>query len=173
MRSIRVLHLLSRFNYGGIERQLVERLRRHPPGGEELLGCFEAWGAFLDPIRALGFEPHVFPLRGLARLDIAGCVWRIAALIRKQGVCLVHANDFATSVVGVAAAQLAGARIIVNRMDLGHLRPGFGKWHRRLEMLAARPGGPLWPNAEAGRRGGRRGEGWPPEPGGVGRNWLG
>ncbi len=31
MRPIRVLHLLSRFNFGGIERQLIERLRRHPP----------------------------------------------------------------------------------------------------------------------------------------------
>jgi L-malate glycosyltransferase len=152
MRPIRVLHLLSRFNYGGIERQLVERLRRHPPGFEPLLGCFEAWGAFLDPIRALGFEPNVFPLRGLARLEIAACVWRMAALIRKQGVRLVHANDFATSVVGVAAARLAGARIIVNRMDLGHPRPGFGKWHRRLEMLAARQADLVCTNAEAVRR---------------------
>jgi len=58
---------LSRFNYGGTERQLIERLRRHPPGFESLVGCFEAWGPFLEPIRALGYEPYVLPLRGLAR----------------------------------------------------------------------------------------------------------
>ena len=71
MRSIRVLHLLSRFNYGGTERQLIERLRRHPPGFEALVGCFEAWGPFLEPIRALGHEPYVVPLRGLARPEAA------------------------------------------------------------------------------------------------------
>src|ERR1700736_4881795 len=139
MRPIRVLHLLSRFNYGGTERQLIERLRRHPPGFEALVGCFEAWGPFLEPIRALGYEPHVLPLRGLARPEAAVQVLRMAALIWKLGVRLVHANDFATSV-------------IVNRVDLGHLRPGFGKWHRQLEMLAARQADVVSANAEAVRR---------------------
>jgi glycosyltransferase involved in cell wall biosynthesis len=152
MARIRVLHLLSRFNYGGTERQLVERLRRHPPGFEGVLGCFEAWGVFLDPIRALGYEPHVLPLRGLARPEAAVQVWRAAALIRRERIGLVHANDFATSVVGVAASRLAGVPVIVNRVDLGHLRPGFGKWHRRLEMLAARQATLVCANAEAVRR---------------------
>jgi glycosyltransferase involved in cell wall biosynthesis len=152
MRPIRVLHLLSRFNYGGTERQLIERLRRHPPGFEALVGCFEAWGPFLEPIRALGHEPHVLPLRGLARPEAALQVLRMAALIWKLGVRLVHANDFATSVIGVAAARIAGVRVIVNRVDLGHLRPGFGKWHRQLEMLAARQADVVSANAEAVRR---------------------
>src|SRR6266404_2160011 len=152
MRPIRVLHLLSRFNYGGTERQLIERLRRHPPGFEALVGCFEAWGPFLEPIRALGYEPYVLPLRGLARPEAAVQVVRMAALIWKLGVRLVHANDFATSVIGVAAARIAGVRVIVNRVDLGHLRPRFGKWHRQLEMLAARQADVVSANAQAVRR---------------------
>jgi L-malate glycosyltransferase len=52
MPRVRVLHLLSRFNIGGTERQLIERLRRHPPGFEPLVGCFEAWGPFLDLVCA-------------------------------------------------------------------------------------------------------------------------
>src|SRR5256885_10491601 len=152
MRAIRVLHLLSRVNYGGTERQLIERLRRHPPGFEALVGCFEAWGPFLEPIRALGHEPYVLPLRGLARPEAAVQVVRMAALIWKLGVRLVHANDFAMSVVGVAAARIAGARIIVNRVDLGHLRPGFGVVHRRLEAMAARWADLVCVNAEAVRQ---------------------
>jgi hypothetical protein len=35
-----VLHLVSRFNFGGTERQLVERLRRHPRGFEPILARF-------------------------------------------------------------------------------------------------------------------------------------
>src|SRR5256885_15883452 len=115
MRPIRVLHLLSRFNFGGTERQLIERLRRHPPGFEPLLACFEAWGVFLEPIRAMGHEPFVLPLRGLLRPDAALHVWRLASLIRKQDVRLVHANDLATSGLGVAAARAPGARVVGHR----------------------------------------------------------
>jgi glycosyltransferase involved in cell wall biosynthesis len=172
MRPIRVLHLLSRFNYGGTERQLIERLRRHPPGFEALVGCFEAWGPFLEPIRALGYEPYVLPLRGLARPEAAVQVVRMAALIWRLGVRLVHANDFATSVIGVAAARIAGVRVIVNRVDLGHLRPGFGKWHRQLEMLAARQADVVSANAEAVRRVCIEEEGCRPERVVVVRNGL-
>jgi glycosyltransferase involved in cell wall biosynthesis len=152
MPGARVLHLLSRFNIGGIERQFIERLRRPPRGFEAMVGCFEAWGPLLEPVRALGHEPHVFPLAGLARPEAGVAVWRLATFIRRHGVRLVHSNDFATSVVGVAAARLAGARVIVNRVDLGHLRPGFGSWHRRLEKLAARNADLVCVNAEAVRR---------------------
>ena len=152
MRRIPVLHLISRFNFGGTERQLIERLRRHPPGFEPRIGCFEAWGPFLEPIRAMGHEPRVFPVRSLARPETALEIARLAAFLRRSGIRLVHANDFASSVVGVAAARLAGARVIVNRVDLGHLRPGFGKWHRRLEILAARTADLVCVNAEAVRR---------------------
>src|SRR4051812_29707417 len=61
----KVLHLLSRFDIGGTERQLVERLRRHPRGFEPLLACNSATGAFLGPIRSLGLEPISIQWRGI------------------------------------------------------------------------------------------------------------
>src|SRR5438270_7896936 len=118
-----VLHLLSRFNFGGTERQLVERLRRHPRGFQPILACSEAAGGFLEPVRALGVEPVVIPVRGLAHPSGAAAVVRLAALIKSRKVDLVHANDFAMSVLGLAAARIAGARIVTNRVDGGHLRP--------------------------------------------------
>jgi len=170
MRPIPVLHLLSRFNFGGTERQLIERLRRHAKGFEPVVGCFEAWGVFLEPLREMGHEPHVFPVRGLLRPGTAAQIARLAWLIREKRIPLVHANDFSTSVVGVAAARLAGARVIVNRVDLGHLRPGFGIWHRRLEMLAARQADLVCANAEAVRRVCIEEEGCRPERVAVVRN---
>jgi hypothetical protein len=134
----RVLHLLSRFDVGGTERQLVERLRRHPRGFEPFLACSELYGKFLAPVRALGIEPIVVPVRGLAHPSAALAVARLAMTMRERKIDLVHANDFAMSVLGLAAARLSGARIIVNRVDLGHLRPGFGVAHRRLEAFTAR-----------------------------------
>src|SRR5712672_1056265 len=146
-----VLHLLSRFNFGGTERQLVERLRRHPRGFEPILACSEAAGGFLEPVRALGIEPIVVPVRGLAHPSGAAAVARLAYLIKSRKVDLVHANDFAMSVLGLAAARIAGARIVTNRVDCGHLRPGFGVAHRRLEAFAARHADLVCANAEAVR----------------------
>jgi glycosyltransferase involved in cell wall biosynthesis len=168
----KVLHLLSRFDIGGTERQLVERLRRHPVGFEPVVACFQAWGAFLEPVRSLGLEPHVFPVRGLTRPATAWQALKIAELIRKQGIPVVHANDFATAVVGLAAARMAGARFITNRVDLGHLRPGFGKWHRQLEMLVARNADLVCANAEAVRQLCIAGEGCDPERVVVIRNGI-
>ncbi|MFN2546584.1 MAG: glycosyltransferase [Myxococcales bacterium] len=148
----RVLHLLSRFDIGGTERQLVERLRRHPRGFEPLLACCELYGKFLPPIRALGIEPMVVPLRGLAHPSAALAVARLAWLIRRYKVDLVHTNDFAMSVFGLPAARMAGARIVVNRVDLGHLRPNFGVAHRRLEAFSARHADIVCANAEAVRQ---------------------
>jgi glycosyltransferase involved in cell wall biosynthesis len=148
----RVLHIVSRFEIGGTERQLVERLRRHPRGFEPLLACSDASGKFLPMIRALGIEPIVIPLRGLAHYTAGLAILRIAALIRSHKVDLVHANDLTMSALGLSAARLAGVSVVVNRVDMGHLRPGMTIWHRRMEMFAARHADICCANAEAVRR---------------------
>jgi glycosyltransferase involved in cell wall biosynthesis len=171
--DIPVLHLVNRFWIGGAERQFVERLRRHPQGFRAVVGCFEASGPLLDPVRALGHEPEVFPLRGsMMRANTAAQVARMAALIRAEGVKIVHGTDFTTNLLGLAAARLAGARAIVSRVDLGHLRAGFGPWHRRLEKLNARAADLVVVNADAVRDMCVREEGVKPENCVVVRNGL-
>jgi glycosyltransferase involved in cell wall biosynthesis len=171
--DIPVLHLVNRFWIGGAERQFVERLRRHPQGFRAVVGCFEASGPLLDPVRALGYEPEVFPLRGsMMRANTAAQVARMAALIRAEGVKIVHGTDFTTNLLGLAAARLAGVRAIVSRVDLGHLRAGFGPWHRRLEKLNARAADLVVVNADAVRDMCVREEGVKPENCVVVRNGL-
>ena len=168
----KVLHLLSRFDFGGTERQLVERLRRHPRGFEPLLACNSATGGFLGPIRALGIEPVVIPWRGIVHPTGALGILRLAALIKMRRVDLVHANDYAMSVLGLPAARLAGARIIANRVDCGHLRPGFGVAHRKLEAFAARNSDLVCANADAVRKVCIEVEGCDPERVAVVRNGI-
>src|SRR5947199_5290718 len=137
--AIPVLHLVNRFWIGGAERQFVERLRRHPAGFHAVVGCLETSGPMLDPVRAMGYEPEVFPLKGtMLQANTAVQVARMAALIRAQGVRIVHATDFNTNLLGLAAARLAGVKAIVSRLDLGHLRSGFSSWHRKAEMMSSR-----------------------------------
>jgi len=150
-RVIPVLHLIQRFYVGGAVRQFIERLRAHPRGFEPVIGSLEISGGNLADFRALGLgEPHLFPIRGsLARPNTAVQVLRIARLIRRRGVRIVHGTDFVTNFLGLLAARLAGARMVVNRVDLGHERPGFGPLRRRVEKLVSARADVVCANAEA------------------------
>jgi glycosyltransferase involved in cell wall biosynthesis len=168
-----VLHLVNRFNIGGAERQFIERLRCHPEGFAPVLGCLELSGPMVDQARALGHLPVVFPLRGsLLQVNTAVQIRRMAKLIRARGVKLVHSTDFNTNLLGLAAARLAGVPCIVSRVDLGHPRYGFSKWHRAAEKWSARHADLVVANAEAVRRVCIEEEGCRPERVLVVRNGL-
>src|SRR5437868_10894050 len=107
MASIPILHFLNRFWIGGSERQFVERLRAHPKGFEPVVACLERAGPLLQQIRDLGLEPIEFPLGGsMMRANTAAQVARIASLVRDRGIPIIHATDFNTNLLGVAAARL-------------------------------------------------------------------
>jgi glycosyltransferase involved in cell wall biosynthesis len=151
--DIPVLHLVNRFWIGGAERQFVERLRLHPEGFEAVVACLEPSGPMLEQVRALGYEPLVFPLKGtMLQPNTAVQVARIAALIKERGARIVHTTDFYSNTLGFLAARLAGAKSVVSRVDLGHLREGFGKWHREGEKLVSRLADVVVANAEAVRQ---------------------
>lgn len=171
--DIPVLHLVNRFWVGGSERQFVERLRRHPPGFRAVVGCLEASGPALEEVRALGYEPLVFPLKGsMAQANTAVQIARMAALIRSEGIRIVHGTDFNTNLLGLAAAKLGGAKAIVSRVDLGHLRAGFGKLQREAEKLCSRFADLVVANADAVKQVCIREEGCRPEKVVVVRNGI-
>jgi len=151
---IPVLHLVSRFWVGGSERQFIERLRAHPKGFAPEVACLELSGGNLEEFLSLGLpRPQVFPLRGsLLRPNTIRQVLRLARLIRRRGVRLVHANEFISNFVGLLAARTAGVPVIVNRADLGHLRQGFGPRHRTVEKWMSRSADAVCANADRVRR---------------------
>jgi glycosyltransferase involved in cell wall biosynthesis len=117
-----LLHIVNCLNIGGTERQLLELLsrldrRRWRP----LLAVLKPGGDLLPEIRALGIEPIVVDLGGsLTRPESLVSIARLALLCRREGIRVVHAHDFYSNVVGVAAARLARARAIASRRDLAH-----------------------------------------------------
>src|SRR6266478_1147383 len=152
--EVPVLHLVNRFWIGGAERQFVERLRRHPLGFRAVVGCLEISGPMLEPVRAMGYEPEVFPLKGsMLQSNTAVQIARMAALIRAEGIRIVHATDFNTNLLARAAARL-------------------GRWHRRAEMLNSRLADLVVANAEAVREVCIREEGVRPENCVVVRNGI-
>jgi glycosyltransferase involved in cell wall biosynthesis len=126
-RPIGVLHVVDCLNVGGTERQLFELLRRLDRRRfRPLVACFKSGGELHPRLVEMGLTPIEFPLRGsLAQPNTAVQITRMALLCRRENVQVVHAHDFYSNLIGVAAAMLAGARVIASRRDLAHwLSPG-------------------------------------------------
>jgi glycosyltransferase involved in cell wall biosynthesis len=134
-----VLHVVDCLNTGGTERQLFELLRRLDRRRfRPMVACFKAHGDLLPRLRELGVEPLEFPLGGsLMKASTAVQIGRMALLCRIEGAKIVHAHDFYSNLIGVAAAQLAGARSIASRRDLGHWLSPMQKRALRLALKSA------------------------------------
>src|SRR5262249_40511818 len=114
-----VLHVVDCLNIGGTERQLYELIRRVDRRRfRPLVACFKARGDLLPRLREMGIEPFEFPLAGaLLKPTTAWQIARMAVLCRMERVRILHAHDFYSNLVGVAAARLAGAHAISSRRD--------------------------------------------------------
>ena len=144
-----VLQIANQFAIGGAEGQFVARIRRHPAGFRPVVACVQKKGPNLRPIEEMGLPVEEFGLRGsLAKLNTGHQVVRLAAFMAREGVRLVHANDFYANLLAVPAARLAGAKVIASRFDLGHW---YSRAHHFLEAIASRSADAVYTNAEAVR----------------------
>ena len=120
---IRLVQFTRSFFIGGTEVQVLELLRGLPPRYQLQVSVLQEAGPLVGELRKLGFTPEEFPLHGsLARPNT---LWQVARLVRwleQHRVELVHVHDFYATMLAVPAAKLAGAKVIVSRLDLAH-------WH--------------------------------------------
>src|SRR4051794_4119374 len=117
-----VLHVVDCLNVGGTERQMFELLRRlDRRRWRPMVATFKQGGELLPNLRSIGIEPIVFDLGGsLTRPEAALAVAKLAWLIRRENIRIVHAHDFYSNVIGIAAATVARVRSIASRRDLAH-----------------------------------------------------
>ncbi len=166
----RVLEFVNSFHLGGTEGQVVHLLRGLRPDFDVRPAALRAEGPHLAELRRLGLEPYEVRLPGsLARPAALVQVARLARWLRQERVQLVHAQDFYTALVGVPAARLAGAKVVVGRLDLAHwLNPA-----QRVALAAAcRAADQVVVNAEAIREMLRRSELFPASRISVIRNGI-
>ena len=143
-----VLHVVDCLNVGGTERQLFELLRRLDRSRfRPLVACFKSGGELSPKLKEMGLEPIQFPLRGsLAQANTAYQITRMALLCKRENIRIIHAHDFYSNLIGVAAASLAGVRSIASRRDLAHW---LGGTQRKALRLACRVADAVIANAEA------------------------
>src|SRR5262249_16807077 len=132
---IGVLHVVDCLNVGGTERQLFELLRRMDRTRfAPQVACFKTGGELHPHLCEMGLPPTVFPLRGsLAQPNTAYQIGRMALMCKRANIRVIHAHDFYSNVIAVAAASVAGVRCIVSRRDLAHW---LGATQRRALRLA-------------------------------------
>jgi glycosyltransferase involved in cell wall biosynthesis len=147
---LRLVQFTRSFHIGGTEVQVLELLRGLPPSYRLQVSVLEDAGPLMGALWQLGHVPEVFPLKGsLAQANTLVQVGRLARWLRQSRVELVHVHDFYSTMLAVPAAKLAGAKVIVSRLDLSHWQgPSRRKVHAQLTRLADH----VVANAEAIRR---------------------
>ncbi|GAC1341996.1 MAG: glycosyltransferase [Myxococcales bacterium] len=148
-QPIPILQLVSRFAFGGAERHFLTRIQGHPRGFKPIVGCLHRSGPLLGEVEKLRVPIELFEMRGgFAQFNTAHQILRIAALIEREGVRLVHANDFETNVLAVPAARLAGAKVVCSRFEAAHWA---GRSHHFVEAAACRAADVVLTNSRAVR----------------------
>jgi glycosyltransferase involved in cell wall biosynthesis len=134
---VRVLIFQNRFLLGGQEQQTLLHLKTlDRTRWEAAVACLHLEGEHLAAVRALGIEPRVFDVgRQMLRPNTMLQVARLAAMLRRERIALVHAQDLYTNVLGVLAGRMAGCPAVVTRVDLAHAIEGY---RRPLLQMASR-----------------------------------
>ena len=149
-RPCDVVLMLTSFDVGGTERQMVELVRRlNPARIRAHVACFHARGPLLAEL-----PEHVavreFPVRGFARPAALGQLVAFAAWCRSIGAELVHTCDLYANIFGLPGAVLAGVPVrIANRREIltGDKTPG----QLRAQRLAYRAAHRVVANSAAAR----------------------
>jgi glycosyltransferase involved in cell wall biosynthesis len=114
-----VVLLLTSFDVGGTERQMVDLVRRLDPLRFRVhLACFHHRGRLLDAVPA-SVPIREFPVRGFANPAAVGQMLAFARWCRRIGASLVHTCDLYANIFGLPAAMLAGVPVrIANRREI-------------------------------------------------------
>ena len=142
-----LMMLVTNFFLGGTEGQAVALWSQLPAHWDASLGCVRREGPHLETVRARGCEPLELPLQGsVMRANTVRQIARLARTLRARRVALVHAHDFYTALLAVPAARMAGAKVVVGRLDLGHWPRGLA---RAALVAATRQADGVIANAQA------------------------
>src|SRR5689334_20443464 len=145
-----VLQLFDSFNQGGTEWQTVQLTRLLKESGKHrlFLATLNDEGPLRAEVARLGFtDIPSFPLQNFYNVNAMKQLSRLASLMRKNKIDLVHAHDFYTNIFGTAAAKLAGVRArIASRRETEGIRSPAKRW---LEGRAFNAASAVVANAEA------------------------
>jgi len=130
---IRVLIMLTSFQIGGTERQVVNVALGLDRGTFDLhIASIHRYGALMKEIESLDVPHASFPIRSLYRFGTFMQALRLARYIRKHRIQVVHTYGLYTNLFAIPAAKLAGVpAIIASIRDRGDILTRSQRWFQR------------------------------------------
>jgi len=118
-RRPRILHLITSFEIGGTERQAVELLKRIDRDRFDIrLAVLRNEGPFYREIEDIFPNIPEFRLTSFYNRNAIKQVSRLRKLLASNQIDLVHAHDFYSSLLGIAAGRLSGVKVIACQRHL-------------------------------------------------------
>src|SRR5581483_11945055 len=100
--------VMSSFEPGGTERQMIELARRLDPTRWTIhIACFRARGGWFDRAAAVARSVAEFPVRSFKSRDVARHMHAFACWARAQQIAVVHTTDLPANLFGLPAAAFA------------------------------------------------------------------
>jgi len=130
-RRLHIFYLIGTLDIGGAEGQLVQLLKGLDRDRFSATVCCltSAAGPYADDIRQLGIDVYSIGFQGLRIFRyphrVAGQLFRLARLIRRERPDIVHGYLFWAYVLGTFAARAARVpRVVSSRRSLGNFKAG-------------------------------------------------
>lgn len=131
---IKVLTMLTSFQIGGTERQVVNIALALDSSRFDLhLACIHRRGELLQEVEALDVPRPVFPIRSLYRPGTVLQGLRLARYIRANAIQVVHSYGLYPNLLLISAAKLAGAPVVIASIrDRGDILTAAQRWLQKL-----------------------------------------
>ena len=119
-RPYPLVFLLTSFDVGGTERQMVELMCRLDRRLFELhVACFHRRGPLLSRVAPHAKSIETFPIRGFGSPSTARQLLAFSKWCRRVGARIIHTCELYANIFGLPAAALAGVDVrIANRREL-------------------------------------------------------
>jgi glycosyltransferase involved in cell wall biosynthesis len=111
--------------------------RQHDHGRFPVMFCTTASAGALQKSLNEAGTPQ-FSLGATGRLHYPMAILRLARLLRRERVSILHAHFFDPTFIGLVAAKLARVRFVFTRHHSDHNTRLGKKWHSRIDALCGR-----------------------------------
>ena len=112
--------VMTSFEPGGTERQMIELVRRLDPDRWAVhVACFHARGAWFGRAAEAAASVAEFPARHFQRPETLRHAWAFARWCRAKRIAIVHTSELYSNIFGLPGAALAGVPVrIGNRREI-------------------------------------------------------
>ena len=119
-RPIPVVCVMTSFDPGGTERQMIELVRRLDPARWTVhIACFHTRGAWFGRVKEVAASVAKFPVTSFQSADALRHVWAFARWCRAQKIAVAHTTELYSNIFGLAGAALARVPVrVANRREI-------------------------------------------------------